>query len=130
MEVDGISLTMGGAAVTALAGVAGAFIKAKWGKTSIPQPMETSQVGPFVTCGECKQHRAAIGKRIDTIETTSHAILAKLDEIDTRAEVRSENLHRRLDPVIEKVAANSAKIEAFEFTVREAAKAATIGGKK
>ena len=130
MEVDGISLTMGGAAVTALAGVAGAFIKAKWGKTNIPQPMETSQVGPFVTCGECKQHRAAIGKRIDTIETTSHAILAKLDEIDTRAEVRSENLHRRLDPVIEKVAANSAKIEAFEFTVREAAKAATIGGKK
>ena len=130
MEVDGISLTMGGAAVTAIAGVAGAFITAKWGKTNIPQPMETQQVGPFVTCGECKQHRAAIGKRIDTIETTSHAILAKLDEIDTRAEVRSENLHRRLDPVIEKVAANSAKIEAFEFTVREAAKAATIGGKK
>ena len=130
MEVDGVSLTMGGAAVSAIAGIAGAFIKAKWGKTSIPQPMETSQVGPFVTCGECKQHRAAIGKRIDTIETTSHAILAKLDEIDTRAEVRSENLHRRLDPVIEKVAANSAKIEAFEFTVREAAKAATIGGKK
>ena len=110
MEVDGISLTMGGAAVSAIAGVAGAFIKAKWGKTNIPQPMETSQVGPFVTCGECKQHRAAIGKRIDTIETTSHAILAKLDEIDTRAEVRSENLHRRLDP--EKVAKNS---EAVDF---------------
>ena len=130
MEVDGISLTMGGAAVSAIAGVAGAFIKAKWGKTSIPQPMETSQVGPFVTCGECKQHRAAIGKRIDTIETSTRTILQKLDEIDTRAEVRSENLHRRLDPVIEKVAANSAKIEAFEYTVREAAKAATIGGKK
>ena len=130
MEVDGISLTMGGAAVSAIAGVAGAFIKAKWGKTSIPQPMETSQVGPFVTCGECKQHRLAIGKRIDTIETSTRTILQKLDEIDTRAEVRSENLHRRLDPVIEKVAANSAKIEAFEFTVREAAKAATIGGKK
>ena len=44
--------------------------------------------------------------------------------------VAPENLHRRLDPVIENVAANSAKIEAFEFTVREAAKAATIGGKK
>lgn len=129
MEVDGVSLTMGGAAVTALAGVAGAFIKAKFGKTQIPQPMETSQVGPFVTCGECKQHRAAIGKRIDTIETSTRTIINKLDEIDTRAEQRSENLHRRLDPIIEKVAANSAKVDMIENTVREAAKAATIGGK-
>ena len=129
MEVDGVSLTMGGAAVTALAGVAGAYIKAKFGKTQIPQPMETSQVGPFVTCGECKQHRAAIGKRIDTIETSTRAIINKLDEIDTRAEQRSENLHRRLDPIIEKVAANSAKVDMIENTVREAAKAATIGGK-
>lgn len=129
MEVDGVSLTMGGAAVTALAGVAGAYIKAKFGKTQIPQPMETSQVGPFVTCGECKQHRAAIGKRIDTIETSTRTIINKLDEIDTRAEQRSENLHRRLDPIIEKVAANSAKVDMIENTVREAAKAATIGGK-
>ena len=129
MEVDGVSLTMGGAAVTALAGVAGAYIKAKFGKTQIPQPMETQQVGPFVTCGECKQHRAAIGKRIDTIETSTRTIINQLDEIDTRAEQRSENLHRRLDPIIEKVAANSAKVDMIENTVREAAKAATIGGK-
>ena len=129
MEVDGVSLTMGGAAVTALAGVAGAYIKAKFGKTQIPQPMETQQVGPFVTCGECKQHRAAIGKRIDTIETSTRTIINKLDEIDTRAEQRNENLHRRLDPIIEKVAANSAKVDMIENTVREAAKAATIGGK-
>ena len=130
MEVDGINLAVGGGAVTAIAGVVGAWIKAKFGKTQIPQPMETSQVGPFVTCGECKQHRAAIGKRIDTIETSTRTIINKLDEIDTRAEQRSENLHRRLDPIIEKVAANSAKIDFFESTVRDAAKAANIGGKK
>ena len=130
MEVDGVSLTMGGAAVTAIAGVAGAYIKAKFGKTQIPQPMETQQVGPFVTCGECKQHRAAIGKRIDTIESSTRTIIDKLDEIDTRAEQRSENLHRRLDPIIEKVAANSAKIDVFEATIRDAAKAATVGGKR
>ena len=130
MEVDGVSLTMGGAAVTALAGVAGAYIKAKFGKTQIPQPMETSQVGPFVTCGECKQHRAAIGKRIDTIETSTRTIINKLDEIDTRAEQRSENLHRRLDPIIEKVAANSAKVEMMDAVIRDAAKTANIGGKK
>ena len=130
MEVDGVNLAIGGTAVTAIAGVVGAYIKAKFGKTQIPQPMETSQVGPFVTCGECKQHRAAIGKRIDTIETSTRTIINKLDEIDTRAEQRSENLHRRLDPIIEKVAANSAKIDFFESTVRDAAKAANIGGKK
>jgi hypothetical protein len=130
MEVDGVNLAIGGGAVTAIAGVVGAYIKAKFGKTEIPQPMETKQVGPFVTCGECKQHRAAIGKRIDTIETSTRTIINKLDEIDTRAEQRSENLHRRLDPIIEKVAANSAKIDFFESTVRDAAKAANIGGKK
>lgn len=130
MEVDGVNLAIGGTAVTAIAGVVGAYIKAKFGKTQIPQPMETQQVGPFVTCGECKQHRAAIGKRIDTIETSTRTIINKLDEIDTRAEQRSENLHRRLDPIIEKVAANSAKIDFFESTVRDAAKSANIGGKK
>ena len=130
MEVDGINLAIGGGAVTAIAGVVGAYIKAKFGKTQIPQPMETQQVGPFVTCGECKQHRAAIGKRIDTIETSTRSILNKLDEIDTRAEQRSENLHRRLDPIIEKVAANSAKVEMMDAVIRDAAKAAAIGGKK
>ena len=130
MEVDGINLAVGGGAVTAIAGVVGAYIKAKFGKTEIPQPMETQQVGPFVTCGECKQHRAAIGKRIDTIETSTRTIINKLDEIDTRAEQRSENLHRRLDPIIEKVAANSAKVEMMDAVIREAAKAANIGGKK
>ena len=123
---DGVSLTMGGAAVTAIAGVAGAYIKAKFGKTQIPQPMETQQVGPFVTCGECKQHRAAINKRIDTIEQSTRTIINKLDEIDTRAETRSENLHRRLDPIVAQVAANS---EAVDF-IKKAAINSTVGGKK
>ena len=133
MEVDGVSLTMGGAAVSAIAGLAGAWIKAKYGKPvvpPVPQPLETERVGPYVTCGECKQHRAAIGKRIDGVETTSHAILRKLDEIDTRAETRSENLHRRLDPIIEKVADNSARVDMLDARIRDAAAASTIGGKK
>ena len=130
MEVDGVNLAIGGGAVTAIAGVVGAYIKAKFGKTEIPQPMETQQVGPFVTCGECKQHRQAIGKRIDTIEDSTRTIINKLDDIDNRAEQRSENLHRRLDPIIEKVAANSAKVEMMDAAIRGAAKAATVGGKK
>ena len=130
MEVDGVNLAIGGSAVTAIAGVAGAWIKARFGKTQIPQPMETSQVGPYVTCGECKQHRAAIGKRLDTVESSTRTIINKLDEIDTRAEQRSENLHRRLDPIIEKVASNSAKVDMMEGVIRNAANAATVGGKR
>jgi len=130
MEVGGDTILISGSAIATLGGIAGAYIKAKFGKTNIPQPMETTKVGPYVTCGECKQHRAAIVKRIDTIETTSRAILQKLDDIDTRAEKRSFDLHRRLDPIIEKVAANSAKVDMIEQTVRDAAKSSTIGGKK
>ena len=63
MEVDGVSLTMGGAAVSAIAGVVGAWIKAKYGKTTVPQPLKT-EIAPdplnvknekkpvFVTVGE------------------------------------------------------------------------------
>ena len=126
MEVDGVNLAIGGTAVTAIAGVVGAYIKAKFGKTEIPQPMETQQVGPFVTCGECKQHRAAINRRIDTVEQSTRTIINKLDEIDTRAETRSENLHRRLDPIVAQVAANS---EAVDF-IKKAAINSTVGGKK
>ncbi len=126
MEVDGVSLTVGGAAVSAVAGVVGAWIKARYGKTEVPQPLETERVGPYVTCGECKQHRAAIGKRIDGIEATSGAILRKLDEIDTRAEERAQQTHRRLDPFIEKVAANSEAID----NLKQLAFNATMGGHK
>ena len=126
MEVGGDTILISGSAIGVIGGIAGAFIKAKWGRTNIPQPMETQQVGPFVTCGECKQHRAAIGKRIDTIEQSTRTIINKLDEIDTRAETRSENLHRRLDPIVAQVAANS---EAVDF-IKKAAINSTVGGKK
>ena len=129
MEVDGVSLTVGGAAVSAVAGVVGAWIKAKYGKPvvpPVPQPLETERVGPYVTCGECKQHRAAIGKRIDGIEATSGAILRKLDEIDTRAEERAQQTHRRIDPLIEELGRVRGKMEFIE----QAAVNATIGGKK
>ena len=126
MEVGGDTILISGSAIATLGGLAGAYIKAKFGKTEIPQPMETAQVGPYVTCGECKQHRAAINRRIDTVEQSTRTIINKLDEIDNRAETRSENLHRRLDPIVAQVAANS---EAVDF-IKKAAINSTVGGKK
>ena len=129
---DGSTIILGSTTIGLLIKEFFAWRRSRSQKTEItPDPLHVEKTGPFVTCGECKQHRAAIGKRIDTIETSTRTIISKLDEIDTRAEQRSENLHRRLDPIIEKVAANSAKIDVFEATLRDAAKqATTAGGKK
>ena len=100
------------------------------GKKTVSVDGDVRTVGPFVTCGECKQHREAIGKRIDSIESSTRKIIDKLDVIDTRAEKRSVDLHRRLDPIIEKVATDSAKIDVFETIVRDALKSSTVGGRK
>ena len=130
MDMPDVGVAVSTGAVGTIVGAVVAWWKAKQPRKIEPDPLHVEKTGPFVTCGECKQHRAAIGKRIDTIETSTRTIISKLDEIDTRAEQRSENLHRRLDPIIEKVAGNSAKIEMFDAVIREAAKATTAGGKK
>ena len=126
MEVDGISLTVGGTAVTAIAGVAGAWIKAKFGKTSIPQPLETSEKPRYVTCEQCQQHRDAIGERIDDIGPALGRVFKKLDENDKKAEERAIKTHQRLDPLIQEIGVLHGKMEIFE----KAAAEAVIGGKK
>ncbi len=126
MEVDGVSLTMGGAAVTAIAGVAGAYIKAKFGKTQIPQPLETREKPRFVTCDQCAEHRKAINARIDDIGPALGRVFKKLDENDKRAEERSIQTHRRLDPLVEEIGRLRGKVEIVE----KAAINSTMGGKK
>ena len=76
-----------------------------------PSPLLTQQQGPFVTVGECKQHRCALEKRIDALGPALNRIFKKLSENDRRGEDRSLQLHRRLDPVVEKVAATAATVE-------------------
>ena len=111
MDFDGI--TMSTAAISAIVGGVGTWLKMR------PR-------NRFVTCDQCAEHRAAIEKRIDEIGPALGRVFKKLDENDKRAEDRSEKLHRRLDPIVEKVAANSAEIQAF----KEIAAKAAIGGQK
>jgi hypothetical protein len=126
MEVDGINLAVGGGAVSAIAGIAGAWIKAKFGKTTVPQPLETREEPRFVTCDQCAEHRKAINARIDDIGPALGRVFKKLDENDKRAEERAQATHRRLDPFIQELGAVRGKIEIIE----KAATNATIGGKK
>ena len=126
MEVDGISLTMGGAAVSAIAGIAGAWVKAKYGKTTVPQPLETREEPQYVTCDQCRQHRDAIQKRIDDIGPALGRVFKKLDENDKKAEKHTQDTHRRLDPFIQELGAVRGKVELIE----KAAMNATMGGTK
>ena len=60
------------------------------------------------------------------ISNSNRAVIDKLDEIDKRSEDRAIALNRRMDPLIEKVAANS---EAVDF-IKKAAINSSVGGKK
>ena len=126
MEVDGINLAVGGGAVSAIAGIAGAWIKAKFGKTTVPQPLETREEPRFVTCDQCAEHRKAINARIDDVGPALGRVFKKLDENDKRAEERSIQTHRRLDPLVEEIGRLRGKVEIVE----KAAVNSTIGGKK
>lgn len=126
MEIDGITLTAGGATVSAIAGVVGAWIKARYGKTTVPQPLETREEPRFVTCDQCAEHRKAINARIDDIGPALGRVFKKLDENDKRAEERSIQTHRRLDPLVEEIGRLRGKVEIVE----RAAVNATMGGKK
>ena len=86
MEIDGLNLAMGGSAVTAIAGIAGAWIKAKFGKTTVPQPLETREEPRFVTCDQCAEHRKAINARIDDIGPALGRVFKKLDENNYRVD--------------------------------------------
>ena len=124
METTGIAITSTVAGY--ICGVVAAWIKAKYGKTHIPQPLNTTHVGPFVTVGECKQHRCAMTERISTEHEMLQKIMDKLDENDRRDEERAKSTHARIDPLIGEIGSIRGKIEFFE----KAAVNATIGGRK
>lgn len=115
--VDGSLVT---AVFTGMAAVIGSISTLMWcrhraGKRQ--RPLDTDDT--YVTHGECKAHRCALEKRIDELGPALNRIFRKLNENDQRSEDRSLQLHRRLDPVIEKVAANSASVEMLKGLARD-----------
>lgn len=120
----GIAISSG--VVGAICGVVAAWIKARYGKTHIPQPLNTTHVGPFVTERQCEQHRCSMTERIRTEHEMLQNIMDKLDENDRRDEERAKSTHQRIDPLIEEIGSIRGKMEFFE----KAAINATMGGKK
>jgi len=125
-ETTGIILSAG--TVSSLCTLAGLWIKAKFGqKTKVENdPLNVKKVPGYVTLQECQQHRCALEKRIDELGPALNRIFEKLSESERKSEERSCQLHRRLDPIVEKTAANSQAIEMF----KDFAMKSTVGGKK
>ena len=120
MDFDGI--TMSTAAISAIVGGVGTWLKMR----KIPQPLKTKEADRFVTCDQCAEHRKAINARIDDIGPALGRVFKKLDENDKRAEERSIQTHRRLDPLVEEIGRLRGKVEIVE----KAAVNSTMGGKK
>lgn len=54
-------LTIGGAALTAIGGMIGAWIRARHGRTEIvPRPLDVRQVDGGITIDACREHRSGI----------------------------------------------------------------------
>ena len=122
--LDGnIGVAIGSSAVTAICGVIGLWIKARFSRTTIePDPLNVEKQDKFVTRGECKNYRCAMQKQIDNVGPALNRIFKKLNENDRKSEERSIQLHRRLDPIVEKTASHQAEIALM--------KECFIGGKK
>ena len=104
----------------------------------IKRPVDSDDV--YITRGECRQHRCAmekrvddldkavekrmdeLGKRIENIGPALGRLFKKLNDVDEKNEGRVTRLHDRLDPLLQKVAANSEAIAIMKEERRSNAK--------
>ena len=145
MEVtDGLTLTLGGTTLALVAKEIVAWLRSRNQKTEIaPDPLNVKgdinmrKDQKYVSTGEFNERMKKVDGDIaavrndvsmlrSDISNSNRAVIDKLDEIDKRSEDRAIALNRRMDPIIEKVAANS---EAVDF-IKKAAINSSVGGKK
>lgn len=103
-----------------LAVVLGAAGVAAWNrrKSAKQRPLDSGDL--YVRCAECAEHRAALSKRIDELGPALNRIFKKLSENDTKSEERTERLHRRIDPLIDKLAETKGRVDSLESQVNSA----------
>ena len=121
METEGIII--GSGAVGAICGVVGTWIKAKIAQKKA-RPVDSDD--RYVTQLECKNCRDALSKRIDELGP----IFQKLSENDKRSEDRSLQIHRRIDPLIEKLSETKGRVDTLDNAISTALTAATKGVSK
>jgi len=130
MEVDGINLAVGGGAVTAIAGVFGAWIKARFGKTSVsPVPLPVEKQKDFVTVQECNrkmcEHKAEIAELRSQMNRNQESLMQKLDAMDDKSEQRAKETFQRINPLAEKLGEQIGQVKLIKETFIQS----VVGGK-
>lgn len=125
METEGIII--GSGAVGAICGVAGTWIRSKVAQKRA-RPVDSDD--RYVTQLECRNMRCEMNRRIEEIGPALGRIFQKLTDNDKRSEDRSMSIHRRVDPLIEKLSETKGRVDGLENRIRDAAALATSGGKK
>lgn len=121
---DGIQLVLGGGTAGALITMLGNWLISKSTRRNRiePQPLEIKPAEQYVRCTDCVEHRRVIeshheelavevrGERKALQELLS-GIRKQLTHNDEKAEERSVNLHRRIDPLIEAVGSLKGRVD-------------------
>ena len=141
---DGITIALGATTTGLVVKELLAWLRSRHQKTEIgPTPLPVTGAidmrkdQKYVSTGEFNERMKKVDGDIaavrndvsmlrSDINNSNRAVIDKLDEIDKRSEDRAIALNRRMDPIIEKVAANS---EAVDF-IKKAAINSSVGGKK
>jgi hypothetical protein len=131
--VQGGGLVLSGGVLMKLLDWAKSAWTARNQRTEIaPDPLNvhTEKKPSYVPVAECNRRMCEHAERMTRLEgdvkESNAAVIKKLDEIDSRAEERAQATHRRLDPMIGQVAANTEAIG----NIKQLAFNATMGGKK
>lgn len=130
---DGLTLTLGATTTGFIVKELVAWVRGRNQRTEIaPDPLNvhTEKKPAYVPVAECNRRMCEHAERMTRLEgevkASNAAVIKKLDDIDTRAEERALATHRRLDPIIGKVAANSEAID----NIKRLAFDSTMGGHK
>jgi len=107
--IDGTFITAMLSGITGILGVVGIIIWKSRRDEKKRRPLDSKDL--YVTCQQCQDHRAAIGRRIDELGPALNRIFDRIALNDKRSEERANQMHRRIDPLIERVAAHKADIE-------------------
>lgn len=121
---DGISLLVGGGTAGALITLAGQMIAARMKRRADvgPQPFEVKPSPNYVLCEDCIRRHMDVEKRHDelaleikgdrqALSEQLSGIRGALSENDLKAEERSRNLHKRIDPLVNAIAGAKANID-------------------
>ena len=121
---DGISLVIGSATVGAVLTFLGQVLAARVKQTNRiePDPLNVKPVPSYVTCEECIRRHLSVDKRHDELEQAIvrersglseqlSGIRVALADNDKKAEERSRNLHKRIDPLVNAIAGAKANID-------------------